>query len=419
MDYKISVLEDANYHYDGYLKSKEGSDWKPEVQHFEANYLLEISHLQNEIKERTYKSSKPNYFVISERGRTRPIRGYRMRDRVVRHVYCDHVLNPVLRPKLIYDNYASLQDRGITMARKRFIVFLHKWFRKHGNNGAIMITDYSGFYDNILHDDVKNDVNPLLQTDTDIWFLSVMLSDSMIDVSFLSEEERSRIRTTKIKMLELYKIPKEKKTGEFFWGKSLNIGDQGSQSLSVFYPIKIDNFVKIVCSVKFYGRYMDDSFIIAETKEELLALLAKIKQVADSIGIFLNPKKTRIYKLNQHFRFLQLQYTLTSTGRIIVKINPKRLTAMRRKLKKLKAKVDAGEVPYADVKNMFKSWYGSFHVYLSKTQKKNLVFLYDILFRDYRKGVSIWTEINKMVSRWKKKNRCASTISKPNVTGKK
>ena len=81
----------------------------------------------------------------------------------------------------------------------------------------------------------------------------------MIDVSFLSEEERSRIRTTKIKMLELYKIPKEKKTGEFFWGKSLNIGDQGSQSLSVFYPTKIDNFVKIVCSVKFYGRYMDDS----------------------------------------------------------------------------------------------------------------------------------------------------------------
>lgn len=414
MDYKKfdeSILTDANYLYDGYLRAKNGSSWKPEVQRFEANFLLEIASLQHQLKEGTYKSDPPNSFIIHERGRIRLIRGLRMKDRVARHPFCDHVLNPALRPKLIYDNYASLEKRGISMARNRFLYFLQRWFRQHkSNSGFIMIMDYSGFYDNILHEEVIGTVGPLLKTKTDRWFLSLMLSDSMVDVSYLSEEERALCKTTKVKILDHYRIPAELKTGEYFWPKSLNIGDQGSQSLSTFYPTKIDNFVKIVCGVRYYGRYMDDSFVIAETKEELLSLLDKIKTVTDSIGIFLNPQKTRIYKLSAKFRFLQMQYCLTETGRVIVKINPKRLTTMRRKLRKLKKKLDAGEVTYPDIENMFRGWYGSYHMYMSKLQKINLVLLYDGLFEKELKGVSIWKSIQIMVSRWKKRKKCKSTI---------
>ena len=409
MDYKKfdeSILTDANYLYDGYLRAKKGSSWKPEVQRFEANFLLEIANLQHQITEGTYKSDPPNSFIIRERGRVRLIRGLRMKDRVARHPFCDHVLNPALRPKLIYDNYASLESRGISMARNRFLYFLRRWFREHKtNSGFIMIMDYSGFYDNILHEEVIGTVGPLLKTETDRRFLSLLLSDSMVDVSYLSEKERKLYKTTKVKILDHYKIPADLKTGEYFWPKSLNIGDQGSQSLSTFYPTKIDNFVKIVCGVRYYGRYMDDSFIIAETKEELLILLDKIKAIADSIGIFLNPKKTKICKLNAKFRYLQMQYCLTKTGRVIVKINPKRITTMRRKLRKLKKKMTSGDVTYPDIENMFRGWYGSYHIYMSKMQKVNLVLLYDSLFADELKGGSIWKSIQTMVSRWKRRKK--------------
>ena len=404
-----SVLTDANYLYDGYKRAKTGSAWKPEVQQFEANYLLEIAMLQKEIEEQSYKTAPQNSFIIHERGRVRLINSLRMKDRVVRHVYCDHVLNPMLRPKLIYDNYASLTQRGITMARNRFERFLHEWYRKHkSNEGWIMIQDYSGFYDNILHEVLKEAIDPLLASDMDRWMLSLILSDSLVDVSFMTEEERMQYKTTKLKILDYDKIPKELKTGKYFWPKSLNIGDQGSQSLSTFYPVKVDNFIKIVCGVRYYGRYMDDSFIIAETKEELKELQDKIKKVTDSIGIFLNPKKTRIFKLSSHFRFLQMQYSLTETGRIIIKINPKRLTAMRRRLKKLKKRVEAGKMPYSDVENMFRSWYGNFYSYMSKLQKINLILLYDSLFEKERKGVSIWKSLQIMVSRLRKRKRCKS-----------
>ena len=67
VDYKKfdeSILTDANYLYDGYLRAKNGSSWKPEVQRFEANFLLEIASLQHQLKEGTYKSDPPNSFII-------------------------------------------------------------------------------------------------------------------------------------------------------------------------------------------------------------------------------------------------------------------------------------------------------------------------------------------------------------------
>ena len=77
---------------------------------------------------------------------------------------------------------------------------------------------------------------------------------------------------------------------------------------------------------------------------------------------------------------MQIKYTLTSNGTIIKRINPARVTAMRRKLKKLSVKVDNGEIPYENVENMFKGWMGSFYKLLSKQQRVNLLQIYEDLF---------------------------------------
>lgn len=58
--------------------------------------------------------------------------------------------------------------------------------------------------------------------------------------------------------LEYRKIPKSKLTGEKFMEKSVNMGDQLSQAIGIYYPHRIDNYVKYVRGIKFYGRYSDD-----------------------------------------------------------------------------------------------------------------------------------------------------------------
>lgn len=131
------------------------------------------------------------------------------------------------------------------------------------------------------------------------------------------------------------KIPKSAHTGEKYMRKSVNIGDQCSQIIGIFYPTPVDNFVKIVKGQKFYGRYMDDSYVIHRDREFLVQLEIEIAEKAKELGMTLNRKKTRIVKLSDYYKFLQITYSLTDTGRVIRKINPKRIVDMRRKLKKL------------------------------------------------------------------------------------
>lgn len=125
---------------------------------------------------------------------------------------------------------------------------------------------------------------------------------------------------------------------------------------------------------------MDDWYIMSPSKEELLELLERIVEIAAELGIFINKKKTRIVKISSTYKYLQIKYSLTDSGKIIKRINPKRVTVMRRKIKKLAVKVQNGEVPYENVENMYRGWMGNYYKLLSKQQRENLITLYEELF---------------------------------------
>ena len=163
--------------------------------------------------------------------------------------------------------------------------------------------------------------------------------------------------------------------------KSLAIGDQASQICSIFFPTPIDNYCKIVRSIRWYGRYMDDSYIISKNKDFLHEMLTKITQIASDLGIFINHKKTRIMKINHFFTWLKLRYKLTESGHLVIKINPKTITRERRKLKKYRKMVDQGKIPLIDVQNSFKSWLGTYDKLLSYRSKSNVIALYNNLFK--------------------------------------
>lgn len=87
-------------------------------------------------------------------------------------------------------------------------------------------------------------------------------------------------------------------------------------------------------------------------------------------------RKTRICKLSDYWRFLQVQYSLTETGRVVQKINPKRLTDMRRKMKKVAKK---GVITPAAFENWYKSWFKGHYKIMSKLQRQNLDTLFNQL----------------------------------------
>jgi hypothetical protein len=375
------IVCDANNLYGAYKASVKGSKWKESTQKFMMNFLRHIFSIQEDLVNRTLQTGSTDEFSLSERGRVRPITSLQTKDRIVRHVLCDEVLLPEVRKHIIYDNGASIKGRGISHSRNRFEVHLRKYYKAHGNDGYILFGDFSKFYDNIIHSIAKKELLRLFNDDEFIdWLLTLIFEDFRIDVSFMSDEEYANCLTDTFNKLDYRLISKELLTGEKWMDKSVNIGDQLSQVIGIYYPYRIDNYVKYVRSQKFYGRYMDDWYIMSPSKEELMDLLSNIRLITDELGIHINEKKTHIAKISGTYKYLQVKYSVTSSGKIIKRINPDRITAMRRKLKKLAVKVQNGEVLYENVENMFRSWMGSFYKLLSKEQRLNLISLYEDLF---------------------------------------
>ena len=380
MNYE-EIVCDANNLYRAYKTSVKSSKWKETTQKFMMNFLRYIFEIQDDIANRTLQNGTMQEFILHERGRIRPITSIQIRDRIIRHVLCDEILIPEVKKHIIYDNCASIKGRGISQQRKRFEIHLHKYYEQYGNDGWVLFGDFSKFYDNIIHEIAKKEFLKLFDNDEFLeWLLTLIFDSFKIDVSYMTDDAYKTCMSDTFNKLEYRKIPKEQLTGERWMEKSVNIGDQLSQVIGIYYPYRIDNYVKYVRAQKFYGRYMDDWYIMSPSKDELKNLLANICKIAEEYGIHINKKKTRIVKISGTYKFLQIKYTLTDSGKIIKHINPSRVTTMRRKLKKLAAKIENGEVDYENVENMFRSWMGANYKLLSKSQRKNLIQLYEELF---------------------------------------
>ena len=374
-------LEDMNLLYDAFKASMKDSSWKSEPQRFETDFLTEINKISNQIIDRSYKTSKGSEFVLNERGKTRYIHGNRIRDRIVRHCLCDNILTPTLNPYLIYNNGASQKGKGTDFARKQFEKDLHNFYLEYGNNdGYVAFIDFSKFFDNIRHDKALESILPKLNEQCQ-WMVKVIFDNFKIDVSYLNDKEYKECINWKFNSLEYHAtVREEHKTGEKYLYKSVDIGDQVSQDVGVYFPTKIDNYATIVRGCKRYGRYMDDIYIIHKDKTVLQSVIEGIREEAKRLGIFIHDKKTRIIKLSGNFKYLQFKYTLLDNGRVMKRINPKTLTRERRKLKAYKRLLDKGEITYCEIENAYKSWMGTYAKYMSKEQVKNIKKLYKNLF---------------------------------------
>lgn len=358
--------------YGAFNKSKKNSDWKPSVQKYEMNLLPEISKLYNDIKYKKFEFSNGSEFVLRERGKVRLISGEQIRDRVVKSCLCENELIPKIRPYLIHDNGASLKGKGIGFTRDRLEKHLRRFYLKQkSNDGYILLIDFSKYFDNIRHKHFLNIFKDKGIGADAWWVLEKAIKKSRVDVSYLDDDQYINCLNELFNSLKYQDIDKSLLTGKRYMDKHLNIGDQIAQVAGISYPKDFDNYIKIVKGIKYYGRYMDDSYIIHHDREYLKNLLKELINITSSLGITINIKKTRISKLSDYWRFLQIQYSLTETGRIIKKINPKRLTVMRRKMKKL-----APVLSDKEFEDLFKSWYNNHYKIMSKQQRLNIMELY-------------------------------------------
>lgn len=389
-------MADANNLYDAFRKARKGSHWKAQVQRYRWNALSETRKLQNELdayvnkKDGAYGLSSYSTFEVNERGKRRAITALCMRDRVVKHVLNDVFLLPHIRPHLIYDNGASLEGKGVSFTRNRLIAHLEKYYREYGTNeGYILMVDFSSYYDNIDHAEAMKMICKYENDEVARRLVWQAYDSYKVDVSYMNDEEYENAKASKHNTVEYRRARHTRRDlqGEKFLHKSLSVGDQTSQITAISFPTPIDYLAKIVKGFKYYARYMDDIYVIARTKEELVDLRNAIYAEARKLKIFINMRKTKIQSIKKSFKFMQFKYYLNSRGYVVVRINPKTITRMRIKIKKLARFYRKGEIRFCKIQGLFQSWIANYSKHMSNLQRNHMVELYRSLFGG---GLDVW-----------------------------
>lgn len=344
------ILTDMNVLYDSFQKCKKSVDWKYSIQRYDANLLSKLIKIRKQLLDGTYKPHASTEFDINERGKTRHIKSPTITDRIVQRALCDYILEPLLYPKLIYNNGASIKGKGLRFSRDNLDKHLREYYRQYGNDGYILIGDYKSYFDSIPHDKLFEMLTKRIKDERVMGLITDILH------SFSGNDN-----------------------------KGLGIGAHISQILGVFYATPIDIFCTTVKGYSLYGRHMDDFYIISNNKAELKEMIEEITKESQKLGLTINRHKTQIYRLDKGFKYLKQRIILTDTGEIIHKPCKANITRERRKLKAYKRFYQSGHMPLTDIINSYKSWRGAMSDFNCHYAIKNTDKLFNALFSERRK----------------------------------
>lgn len=304
--------------YKGLKKSCRNVRWKDSVVGYEANGLKNTLNLSRSLKSGKYKISKYQEFTVHE-PKERKILASRLVDRQFQRSLCDNGLYQDITEHLIRDNMACQTGRGTDDALRRMKVHLQRHYRKHGLEGWVLRCDVHHFFQNTRHDVAK----------AVVW-------------KYVSDQRAAKAVCDVI--------------DSFGGDVGVGLGSQISQLVELLVLNDLDHFIKERLKIRGYIRYMDDFILIHESKEYLKFCREEIRKKLEEMGFELHQRKTVLHPLKQGITFLQWRFILTETGKVLMLMNPAKLTKQRRRMRKLWEKEKTGAVRAGTVHDSFQAF---------------------------------------------------------------
>jgi len=187
---------------------------------------------------------------------------------------------------------------------------------KHGESGYILKGDITKFFYTIDHDILKRILRNYFDDEGVLW-----LCDLIID----STE-----------------------------GKGLPLGNQSSQVFALLYLHSLDTLITDKLGIEYYGRYMDDFYLIHHSKDYLKHCRKVIEGHIDELHLSLNGK-TQIMPIKNGIKFLGF-HTYVSHGKTVTRIRNENKRNAFRKYKKMARLVVEGKMSLEKFEQCYSSW---------------------------------------------------------------
>ena len=309
-------LVDFGNLYNSCKVSLKGKGKKKNAIRFNVMALENLCVMKRQLIDHTYKIGAYSEFIVSEPKR-RVVKSGTFRDKVLQHCLCDYVLLPRLREIFILDNYAGQTGKGTLFGLDRLSENLLSFYEEHGCEGYILKCDITKFFYSIDHDAMKKCVRQYFD-DEDIWWVCDLFIDSTE-------------------------------------GCGLPLGNQCSQVFALMFLNGLDHFITEELGCEYYGRYMDDFYLLSDDKEHLKDCLVKIKAYLAGLSLTLNDK-TEIVPMRKGIRFLGFHSYLTEDGKVIRKLTGDNKRQIKKRLRKNAKLVVAGKMTREKFDEKYASW---------------------------------------------------------------
>jgi len=285
---------------------------------FERNLSDNLISLYEEIRDRTYSPGRSICFIIHDPIQ-REVFAASFKDRIVHH-YLYSKLEPIFEPIFIYDSYSCRKGKGTLLGVERLEHHIRSCSNNYSKDCHVLKLDIEGYFINIdrsiLFSLLMKRIELLRKEDAlpdDFDYDTVVFL--LKKVVFLDPVKGCRVKGSR---QDWKNLPYSKSLFYAKNGCGLPIGNLTSQLFSNIYLNELDQFCKRKLRCMHYGRYVDDFFIVEESKQKLDDVIPEIKMfLSDELRLNLNDKKTRIYSSNCGIPFLGA--IVTPSGRYMRK----------------------------------------------------------------------------------------------------
>jgi len=290
--------------YRAYKKSKRGKGFNQSRLKFEMAALDGILQLKKMLKQKTFTVSPYNQFKVYE-PKERIIEAGSFKDKVIQHSLCDNVLLPTLKSEFIQTNVAGQIGKGTNYGLDCLKAHMLLAYNKYGYDCWIVKADVTKYFYRIDHEILKDIVHYFIPDD-DIWWLCEKFIDSTS-------------------------------------GIGLPLGNQVTQVMALLYLSGLDHFITGELGVKYYGRYMDDFYLIVENKSYAMYCLQAIREFIDSLNLELNGK-TQIIPFKNGIKYCGFHTYVTRDGKCIRKLTNEKKRAAKKRYRKIAKLVVSGKL---------------------------------------------------------------------------
>ena len=303
--------------YKAYRKAKCGKGFKKSSARFNLAALDGVNSLITQLRDKTYTVSEYNEFKVYE-PKERLIQTTSFKDKVVQHCLCDNVIMPRLQRVFLRDNCAGQKGKGTLFGLDRLSRQMEEFFSKYGLDGYILKCDITKYFYNISHDQLKDIVSYNFGYDPDVCWLCNLFIDSTE-------------------------------------GKGLPLGNQINQGFALMYLDGMDKLIKYELGIEYYGRYMDDFYLIHPSKEYLKYCLDVIRSYLETLDLALN-RKTQIFPFKNGVSYLGFHTYVNKSGTAIRRLKNQNKRNAQRKFARMAKLVNKGEISIERFWDSYNAW---------------------------------------------------------------